>query len=172
MRTAIVPAQVTTVEFKVAGNLGVTQFCLLLFAIFCSGLVYALVPPLTHGTVPKVILITTICAICGILSLRVNGRVVLAWIGIYYKYYFHPKYYVFDKRTSFARYKPTNIVRPKSEIIPDVPAKLHHVPTLTTAEIVHVEQLMDNPDTNLKFKNKKGKLYVHITDIRNKEQLS
>ena len=45
MKTAIVPAQVTTVEDKVAGNLNLTQLLLIASPVFVRGVIYAVFPP-------------------------------------------------------------------------------------------------------------------------------
>jgi len=45
MKTTTVPAQVTTVEDRLAGNLSLTQLLLLVCPVFVSCLIYVVFPP-------------------------------------------------------------------------------------------------------------------------------
>ena len=57
MKTTVVPAQITTIEDRIAGNLTFIQIVLLICALILSTVVYAAIPPRIHLTVVKLILI-------------------------------------------------------------------------------------------------------------------
>lgn len=103
MRTTVIPAQVTTVEDRIAGNLNLTQIVLLVASLFVNTLVYALVPEQMSFSVPKLILMAIIFAVFICLSLRIKGRVVISWLVILSAYAFRSHIYIFTKNTLFAR---------------------------------------------------------------------
>ena len=80
MRTTIVPAQITTVEDKIAGNLNLTQITLLIFPAFWTIIVYALFIPRFHLSIYKLPLVILVLLVCLALSVRIKGRVVINWL--------------------------------------------------------------------------------------------
>ena len=103
MRTRVIPAQITTVEDKIAGNLNLTQILVLMAPVFFSTVVYALFPPTLLLVWYKITLSLIAFVLCVILSLRIKGKVVLNWIVILLKYSLRPKYYVFNKNEQYLR---------------------------------------------------------------------
>lgn len=103
MRTTVIPAQVTTVEDTIAGNLNLTQIVLLVASLFVNTFVYALVPEQMSFSIPKLILMAIIFAVFICLSLRIKGRVVISWLVILSAYAFRSHIYIFTKNTLFAR---------------------------------------------------------------------
>jgi len=103
MRTTVIPAQITTVEDKIAGNLNLTQILILMVPVFWTTLVYALFVPGMHFTFYKLPLVLIVTVICVVLSLRIKGKVVIEWLAILSKYNLRPKFYVFDKNDSYLR---------------------------------------------------------------------
>lgn len=103
MRTTVIPAQITTVEDKIAGNLNLTQIVLLLLSLFAATAIYAVLPQKLQFTVYKIPLFIAEFFIFGFLSLRVRGRVVLNWIFVLSGYFFRPRYYIFSKNDPFLR---------------------------------------------------------------------
>lgn len=57
MKTSIVPAQITTVEDKVAGNLSLPQLFLLSAPIFIGSLVYLIFPPFMGAASYKLVIV-------------------------------------------------------------------------------------------------------------------
>jgi hypothetical protein len=103
MRSTIIPAQITTVEDKIAGNLNVTQILLLLFSVFAAALVYTLLPPSHQVSPAKIGVLCLVFTISGGLALRVKGKVVLTWLSIILMYNLRPRWYVFDKNDAYLR---------------------------------------------------------------------
>ena len=103
MRTTAIPAQVTTVEDRIAGNLGMSQMVLLFIPIIIGSFLYAGLPPAMHSAVYKLVLLTVLLCICCGLAVRIRGKIVLFWGIILLRYWLRPRYYVFDKRSTHGR---------------------------------------------------------------------
>ncbi len=108
MRTTVIPAQITTVEDRIAANLNLTQIILLLASLFVATFIYAVFPHRLSLTFYKYPLFVINFIVFITLSLRIKGRVVLNWLFVLSTYYFRPRYYVFNKNAITLR----NIVMP------------------------------------------------------------
>lgn len=166
MKTTIVPAQVTTVEDKITGNLGVSQMLLLVAPVFIGSLLFVLLPPFYEYAVYKVVLLAMLALFCMTLAIRIRGKIVLSWIGIMLHYNMRPKYYVFNKNDMHLRYEEY----PEDESVMVTAEKKQSHQTvaglITLPDAVSVEQLIANPSANFRLKvSKKGKLSVHLTEI-------
>lgn len=166
MRTTVVPAQVTTVEDKIAGNLGVLQLFLLVMPVFGGSASFIVFPPFFSYAPYKLVIILCLCAFFGVLAIRFKERLLLNWLIILFRYNLRPRYYVFNKNNSYLRERP-KIPEPEKveKVVPKRP-KVHHSP-LTTAEIIRIEDLIANPEANLQIlATKKGELRVHLTEVK------
>lgn len=158
MRTKVIPAQITTVEDTIAGNLNFTQILLLLTPVLLSTAIYALFPIRLSFTPYKIILMGSISMIFVLLSLRVKGRLVLKWLTILSTYVARPHVYIFNKNTLFTREytlpslpliklslgKPTiSKQKVKQEVVPEF----------------DYQSLIRNPNITVRFR-KKGLLLV------------
>ncbi len=127
MRTTIIPAQITTVEDKIAGSLNMTQILLLMAPIVWTALVYTLFFP-TMKLVPyKLVLIVSVTALCLVLALRIKDKIVAAWLGILLSYRMRPKYWLFNK----------NDLTNRTLDIPELPAE--HVTIKKHATSIHAK---------------------------------
>lgn len=168
MRTTIVPAQVTTVEDRIAGRLGLTQLLLLIMPIFGGSAIFVVLPPFFAYAVYKLVLITCVAVLCALLAIRIKGKILLFWAITLLRYNMRPRYYLFNKNTTHAReiVLPADIEdEPSEETITEAAAPTRRI-SLTTAERVQIEDLLANPDANVHITtNKKGELRVHLTEI-------
>src|SRR5581483_2108405 len=103
MKVRSIPAQITTVEDKIAGNLNLTQMILLVIPIFWIMIVYALIYPQMHFAWYKLPIILIIGLVCCVLALRIRGKVVLNWLVILLRYNSRPTFYLYDKNDSYMR---------------------------------------------------------------------
>ena len=170
MKQTVVPAQVTTVEDRIVGSLGLMQIVLVSIPVLATGLVFVLIPPTMHLSVYKLVGLTLLAILCGGLAIRIKGILVLFWIIIRLRYNVRPRYYVFNKNTTAQREQYGDM---KSIELPDeepIKAALRRQASkLTTAETIQVFDAIDNPAANLTFAtNKKGNLYVRITEVKSK----
>ncbi len=97
MRTTIIPAQITTVEDKIAGSLNMTQIMILMAPVLFTALVYTAFTPSMKLVPYKFILVFTSLAICLTLALRIKDKIVAEWLGVLVRYRLRPKYYLFNK---------------------------------------------------------------------------
>lgn len=97
MRTTIIPAQITTVEDKIAGSLNFAQILLLMMPVLWGTLVYAIFIPAMKLAPYKVSLVLLVSAISLILAVRIKDKIIAEWIGILLRYKLRPKFYIFNK---------------------------------------------------------------------------
>lgn len=164
MKTRAIPAQITTVEDRIAGNLNLTQIVLLMVPVFWLMVVYAVLPQSMHLTLYKVPLIALITISCMILALRVKGKVVLHWLIILLKYNVRPTYYLYDKNESYLRdiALPAFKKRQRRLLTPmKVAAGKKSNPTFSLGDLVRFEDFVANPKTSFSVKTgRKGGLNV------------
>jgi hypothetical protein len=169
MKQTVVPAQVTTVEDRIIGNLGMTQVILLSLPVLTTGLVFVAFPPAMHISVYKLVCLTALLIICGGLAVRFKGKLMLYWIIVVLRYNLRPGYYLFNKNSSSQRNLNFDTPGKPLDDTEPVVAKQPQISGLTTAERYQVFEAIDNPANNLSFAtNKKGNLYVRITEIKSK----
>ncbi len=119
MKTTVVPAQITTVEDKIAGSLNFVQIILLVFSLIIGTAFYGLVPPKLHLSTIKIVLIVLQLTIFGLLALRYRGRIIADWLVIILRFKARPRIYVFDKNDISGR-KPIPSIK---EIIKEEPVR-------------------------------------------------
>ncbi len=166
MRVTAIPAQVTTVEDHITGNLSLIQLILLCIPVFTGCLLYAALPPAMRIVPYKLPIIVIVTVVCGLMTIRIKGQIALFWIGILLRYWLRPRYYVFDKHSMHCREqhrKITEAVETKTEKAPDSPRKQS---PLSLEELTRLQELIENPAANLAFETRKGGLYVRFTEVR------
>lgn len=168
MKSTVVPAQVTTVEDKIAGNLTFNQMLLMTTPVFVSGVIFAFLPPFMSLNGYKLMIAVSFALLCLTLAVRIKGRIILSWIMILGKYNKRPRYYIYNKNDLHLR----SIVDEKAD---DAPAKSHVKKSsikpqkikLPMKKMVWAEEVATNPSAQLEFKTtKKGDLRVYIQEIK------
>lgn len=168
MKTTIVPAQVTTVEDKVAGNLTLSQLLLLAAPAFIGTAIYIGLPPMLNMSPYKLVFTLLVAATFGLLAIRFKGKILLLWLVILARYNLRPRYYVFDKNDPHLRDMESLFVQEATQqSIVSEESEATPLPTLSVAESVRLEDIMANPKANLQFlTDKKGALRVHFTEVK------
>lgn len=103
MRTTIIPAQITTVEDKIAGSLSMTQVLILMFPVLWTALIYILLAPSMKLVGYKLSLILVVTIVCLILALRIKDKIVAEWFGVLISYRLRPKYWLLNKNDTTNR---------------------------------------------------------------------
>ena len=168
MKTTVVPAQITSVEDRIAGNLSFKQLILLVAPVFVSTALFVFLPPFTKYHLYKVIVSLLIASICLILAVRIRGRLVVEWIGTLSAYNLRPRYYVFNKNSVAGRKIPPPIKKQPKPVEAKEP-KAVPLPQLAfnTGEVMSFENTLSNPDADFYFlRSKKGGLRVHIKEVK------
>jgi hypothetical protein len=167
MKVTVVPAQVTTVEDRIAGSLGLSQLMLLAAPVFGGCALFVVLPPVFHSAVYKLVIIAILFFTCALLAIRIKGKILLLWLVVLVRYNIRPRYYVFNKRSLHGRdeYASASATEPE-ERQTTVARTARKALSLSTAEVVKLQNLLENPAANLSFETRKGNLYVRITEVK------
>ena len=161
MRSTAVPAQVTTVEDRVAGNLSFSQLVLFAVPVFGGALLYAILPPTMDIAVYKIIVLVVVAAISSTLAIRIKGKIVLLWLALLLRYGLRPKYYLFNKNTLNAREDYPEIKKETVSTTESTQTKsVQHSPRLNLLELNEVYAMLDDPATRIRFETVS---YTHLT---------
>ena len=167
MKSTVVPAQITTVEDRIAGNLTFSQLILMITPVFISGIVFTFIPPFMTLRGIKLVVCICIAVVCLTLAIRVKGRIILLWIGILGKYNYRPRYYIFNKNDMHLRKSQHQEIK-KKPIQKTITQKksLPHL-RIPVTERIWAERVVSDPRAQLEFRtNRKGELRVHIQEIK------
>lgn len=160
MRTTIIPAQITTVEDKIAGNLNFTQLVLLVIPLIINCLVYTLLPERMHLNSYKIVLMLTSFFVFAILAIRVKGKVLISWLILIVQYNLRPKYYLFNKNDLSAR--KIEITLGRNEDNTNKTKVTITKETSAFSDLANLEKLLTNKTSSIKFKPNKGGIYVAV----------
>ena len=168
MRTTVVPAQVTTVEDKVAGNISISQLMLFVTPVFVGSLLFVMLPPFFSYATYKLVLIICILTLCAVLAIRVKGKIVLLWIAVMLKYNSRPQYYIFNKNSDHLRYEPSSKhADDPHEARAEAKQAGDRRQAVSTADMVYTEDIMAQPEAKFHLRvDKKGRLSVHFTEVQ------
>lgn len=172
MKVTVVPAQVTTVEDRIAGSLSFSQMMLLALPVFGGGLLYIVLPPYGATSVYKIVILTVFAALCGILAIRIRGKIVLLWLAVLVRYEARPKYYLFDKRSIVNReqHNSKKSGEPNKVINTEGIVK-EPIHKLAFTDAMHVMATIENPASHMRFETtKKGDLRVHLAEVKKQNQ--
>lgn len=156
MRTTIIPAQITTVEDKIAGSLNMIQILILMFPVLWTALIYILFAPAMKLAPYKLGLIGIAIVICLILVIRIKDKIVAEWLGVVLRYQFRPRYWLYNKNDA------TNRIID----IPDIPdivvnkrkttkkVSSDQKTEINISDLVRLEQLIDSGKVAVRYQMK------------------
>lgn len=156
MRTTIIPAQITTVEDKVAGSLNMTQVLILMTPILWTAIVYILLMPSMKLTSYKFVLIIISTTISGILALRIKDKIVAEWFGVLLKYRMRPKYWLYNKNDTSNRIIDIPNI-PDIALVPRKSSKKainKQKAEINISDLVRFEQLIDSGKVAVRYQMK------------------
>ncbi len=166
MKFTVVPAQVTTVEDRIAGNLSVIQMALLALPVFGGSFLFAVLPPFMDGALYKYALLGLLVVVSGLLAIRIKGKILLSWLLIIVRYNLRPSLYVYDKRTLYGREVAKASTRNKEAVEKKAKERKAKLPSVSAADTTRIMKLIGHPTANLRFEvSKKGGLNVRYTQI-------
>lgn len=164
MKTTVVPAQITTVEDRIAGSLTMPQITLMVVSLVVGAGIYAEVPPKMHLGAIKLSMIIIQFAVFGILALRINGKIVADWLIIYSRYSMRPRRYIFTKNDLIHR----EIIAEEKSVATEqsrenISEGKNTAKPLTLLEQLNLKKILDNDDLTISFKpSKKGGMDVSL----------
>lgn len=168
MKTTVIPAQVTTVEDRIAGNLTFSQLLLMTAPVFLSGIIFAFLPPFMNIKGYKLLTCIAILIVFFTLAIRIKGRIVLSWISLLGRYRLRPRYFIFNKNDLYLRNVEAKTDKIE-KIIQDTESDQEaYIPvSIPIGDLVLAEKLASNPLSKLEFKaTRKGDLRVYIQEIK------
>jgi len=167
MRATAVPAQVTTVEDRIMGNLGFSQLVLFVLPIFVGAGLFIILPPVMHGSLYKYIVVGVIATISSILAIRIKGKIILLWLITITRYNLRPKYYVFQKSLHHREEYTDTRAELSDEVKATKRETVSLVPKLAFHDAAYVLETINKPESNLRFEmTRKGGLNVRLTEVK------
>jgi hypothetical protein len=167
VRISIVPAQITTVEDKIAGNMSVQQAVLLGVPILFGFIAAVVFPPSGQFVAYKVAIVAVLFVICGTLALRIKERIVAQWLVLFAVYMARPEYYVYDKNSSYLRPDTSSrVVLDDKEVSTEMPKKRVVEPAkMASKEFARLQRFATDERVGIKYVvGRKGELNVRITE--------
>ena len=167
MKITVVPAQVTTVEDRIVGNLGFSQMLLLIVPVFFSAALYALLPPTMGNAAYKYMFMAVVAFFCALLAIRIRGKIIASWLVTILRYNLRAKYYLFNKNTAAMRaeYAPAP-TKKSSATAAKSKKKSSTLPKLDAMEAAQLLAIIENPAAKLRFETtRKGALHVRLTEV-------
>ncbi len=167
MRSQVIPAQITTVEDKIAGNFSLTQIMLLLMPVLIATFIYTFLPPTMTFVIYKLVLASIFAVLSITLAVRVKGRIISSWLVVLIRYNIRPKYYIYNKNSVIYR----EVIKPEVQNIvvkqkhdEKVAQKQLNSPDIK--DVLKLRHLLDTTDFNLTYRSgKKGGLNVAFEKI-------
>lgn len=152
MRTTIIPAQITTVEDKIAGSLNMTQILILMAPILWTALVYTLLVPSMKLAPYKLVLILGATVVCVILAIRIKEKIVAEWLGILMTYRLRPKFYLFNKNNLTDRTIDIPVIPSEHVATRKATQKNVRVSTeIALADMVKLEHLIESGKVAMRY---------------------
>lgn len=168
MRSQVIPAQITTVEDKIAGDLSLTQIMLLLSPVLIATFIYAFLPPTMMLVWYKLVLALVFAVMSITLAVRVKGRIIASWLVVLLRYNARPRYYVYNKNSITHR----EIIKPEVVLVAEAEEELtqnvnavHNI-SPSIKDILQLNHILDTTDFNLTYRaGKKGGLNVAFEKV-------
>ncbi len=162
MKVSAIPAQVTTVEDRIAGNLNLTQLLLLASPLFLVAVIMFLLPPYGKYSLYKLIVAVIISSVSATLAIRINDKIVLELIKIRLKFELRPHLYVYGKQKITP--EPEETIQ-----VTKVPRKLKTVsaPKLELSKTARhrSQKLLADRRVKVVFSSKEGGLNVKVSAV-------
>lgn len=166
MKTTIVPAQITTVEDKVAGNLSFSQLMLLTVPVFLSGAIFAFIPAMLKVTPFKLLLSVSLTIVCLSMAIRIKGKIILQWVLVIARYNARPRFYLYDKNNLYLRTHIEKQLKTKTTKQPLVNKKILQIPKVSVPDLVRAQALVSDPRANLHLEVRKKGLTVYVNEVK------
>ncbi len=164
MKTSVVPAQITTIEDKIAGNMTFPQILLLVISLVLGTIIYVIVPPSSRLSVIKIIAIVVQFLILGLLALRVKGQTMADRLMILLRYALRPRLYLFTKNDLATRdVAVLEKAKKTAKVNNDLTKKKQAVPEKPKLDQSMLDRFLTDPSLNIRLElTKKGGIDVSL----------
>ena len=109
MRRTRIPAEITSVEDRIVGDLSLPQLVLLTFPAVVVAGIYLAVPPVAGITTLKIVLVAVLSLLSSLLAVRREGRLLGTFVFEWLTYSTRSHVFVSDKNTSALRLSSTRL---------------------------------------------------------------
>jgi hypothetical protein len=167
MRTTIVPAQITTVEDRIAGSLTLSQILLMLTPIIIGSIIYLTFPPQLHFAIYKLPLMAFVMLLFSGLAIRIKGKIILQWFVILLRFNNRPRYFIANKNDTYQREQIYSMPE-KKQIIKKIATQRksqEKEQKVTLSDVVKLEYIVTSPNMSFKFA-KKGGIDVSLSEVK------
>lgn len=161
MKASIIPAQITTVEDRIAANLNFTQLLLLSIPLFLSALVFFVFPPIGKYSLYKLIIAVISTSFISVLAIRVKDKLLIDILRQRTKYYLRPRIYIYTRQSTIAQ---------EEEIAARPNIKVNAKKSLATPSTqlslkarISSQKLLQNRKYIVAFQSKEGGLVVKVS---------
>lgn len=167
MKTVVIPAQITTVEDKIAGSFNLTQIMLFMLPVFWTVIVYAIFPQRMHFTFYKIPLTIFVLLTSFALAVRIKEKIILQWVIILLRYQTRPKYYLYNKNDTYLRTLDLpSFEKKKAKLLKQAKASNEakgKVSNFALRDLIKLEGVLSNPMYTFSLRsNKKGGFNVAL----------
>ncbi len=158
MKTSIIPAQITTVEDRIAANLNFKQLVLLAVPLFVVAFTFLVLPPISKFSLYKLVL-SMIVSLPASLAIRIKDTILLDVIILQARYFMRPKIYVYKRQLmpkEIEAFTPTLYEKPKTKRSPrfsDIPQSARY----------KSQKLLTDKGYKVVFSSKSGGLNVKVS---------
>ena len=169
MKTNIVPAQITTVEDKIAGSLTFQQLALLMSPVVIGAISFVMVPEPMQLSLTKIIIDVAVALISGLMAIRVQGKLVMQWAQTILAYVVRSRYVVYDKRER--AFRDNGDKRSSAQSLSnDIPTRgtipRFGLSSSNIATMLRAETLISGSHKGLVFRSSRKGLHVVITESK------
>ena len=170
MKTTVVPAQITTVEDKIAGNLSFNQLLLLTTPVFLTGAIFAFLPPFMNFRGYKLSFCLVLSVVCMTLAIRLKGKILLQWLVVIARYNARARYFIYNKNDMYLRgellAEPAITAEPAKQ--KEYSFKSSNRLPIALPDMVRMETAVSDPRANFHFRVAKrgGGLRVYIKEVK------
>jgi len=109
MKQVIVPAQITTVEDRIIGNISFRQLILLISPIFVATAMYIALPKFMSLSPYKIVIWLPVAITMCLSAIRLKNRLLIDWFMLMINYQKRPGLYVYNKNSLACR--PINEIK-------------------------------------------------------------
>ena len=167
MKSTIVPAQITTVEDRIAGNFTFSQLAVLSAPVVISASVYMLLAPKLQLSLVKFLLMVVAFVIICPLAIRIRDKTVAAWFVLYTRYALRPRVYVHTKAGLTHRTTGLGNMEPVAEVETDSEKKSAAYAPQSVHEQLRIKELLEDPTLSVSFEfTQKGGIDVSLTPVK------
>ena len=162
MKTTLIPAQITTVEDKIAGNLNMTQIVLFLAPLFLSTFIYATLPEKMRFNPYKIVMIILTFIVFLTLAVRIKERLILTWLLLLISYQFRPHIFIFNKNESYLREENfPKTQKAKDQALKESAQEKKKAKTiLSLKNLIQLENLINGQNTEIAIKLNKKRRFL------------